>query len=86
MEIQDQFLPGEVVYIIIRNPHAQDVAAVQQAAVVNHPEKPGELTLFAHETYYPLSDDFAIFKSEAEAEQAYAEAFGGYEEEDGLYG
>lgn len=85
MELSDQYVPGEVVYIIIRNPHVQDVAAVQQAAVVNHPERPGELALFAHETYYPLTDDFAIFKSEVEAEQAYEEAFG-RSDEGGFYG
>ncbi|KQL50889.1 transcriptional regulator [Heyndrickxia shackletonii] len=72
--------PGEVVYVIIRNPHAQDVANVQQAAVVQNPEDPNQLALFLHETYYPLSDEFAVFQSEADAEQAYHEAFG-YPEE-----
>lgn len=74
--VMKNFEPGEVVYMIIRNPHAQDVAQIQQAAVVDHPERPGELALFVHETYYPLSDEFALFKSEDEAEQAYTDAFG----------
>ncbi|WP_102027664.1 transcriptional regulator SplA domain-containing protein [Salirhabdus sp. Marseille-P4669] len=78
--------PGEVVYIIIRNPHAQDVAQVQQAAVVENPEHPGELALFAHENYFPLSEEFAIFKSEEEAEEAYMEAFGAPDVEDEFYG
>lgn len=81
----ETFTPGEVVYIIIRNPHAQHVAQVQQAAIVNHPEDPGKLALFAHETYYPLSEDFAIYKSEYEAEQAYQEVFGTPDIED-FYG
>lgn len=72
----EEIQPGSVVYIIIRNPHAQDVAHVQQAAVVNNPENPNELALFAHETYYPLNDELAIFTSEEEAELAYREAFG----------
>lgn len=76
MEINEHYQLGEVVYIIIRNPHAQDVAQVQQAAVVENPERPGELALFVHETYYPFNDEFAIFKSEHEAEQAYTDAFG----------
>lgn len=72
----NEFTPGDVVHIIIRNPHAQDVAQVQQAAVVQDPSDPDKLSLFIHDTYYPLSEEFAIFTSEAEAEQAYAEAFG----------
>lgn len=79
------FIPGEVVYIIIRNPHAQDVANVQQAAVVQNPENPNELALFIHETYYPLTDEFAVFKSETEAEQAFFDAFGS-SGEGGFYG
>ena len=62
--------------MIIRNPHVQGVAQVQQVAVVQHPDIPDELALFAHETYYPLSEDFALFKSEEEAEMAYRQAFG----------
>lgn len=81
----ETFTPGEVVYMIIRNPHAQDVAQVQQAAIVNHPEDPDQLALFAHETYYPLSEDFAIYKSEHEAEQAYQEVFGTSDSEE-FYG
>ncbi|WP_164214966.1 transcriptional regulator SplA domain-containing protein [Virgibacillus sp. YIM 98842] len=78
--MEQQFEPGEIVYVIIRNPHAQDVAHVQQAAIVQHPEDPDELALFSHEHYYPLSDEFAIFHSEDEAEAAYQEAFGGVED------
>jgi len=70
------YQPGQIVYIIIRNPHAQDVAHVQQAAIVQHPENPNELALFSHEHHYPLSDEMAIFTTEDEAEAAYQEAFG----------
>jgi len=80
------FQPVEVVYIIIRNPHAQNVANVQQAAVVQNPDNPDELALFAHENYFPLSNDFAIFKTESEAEQAYNEAFGSSEDDITYYG
>lgn len=80
MDRNQMFIPGEVVYIIIRNPHAQDVANVQQAAVVQHPERPNELALFLHETYYPLTDELAVFKTENEAEAAYYQAFGSPEE------
>ncbi|WP_231495778.1 transcriptional regulator SplA domain-containing protein [Paucisalibacillus sp. EB02] len=86
MNMGDNFKPGEVVYIIIRNPHAQDVAQVQQAAVVENPDNPSELALFAHETYFPFSEEFAVFKSEDEAEMAYKEAFGTPEEFDEFYG
>ncbi|MGE8204531.1 transcriptional regulator SplA domain-containing protein [Heyndrickxia sp. NPDC080065] len=76
MDTTPSIRAGEVVYVIIRNPHAQDVANVQQAAVVQNPDNPNELALFLHETYYPYSDEFAVYKSEDEAEQAYQEAFG----------
>lgn len=83
--MNSQFTAGEVVHVIIRNPHAQDVANVQQAAVVQDPHNPEKLSLFIHETYYPLSDEFAIFKTEVEAEQAYQDAFGTTEIEE-FYG
>lgn len=71
MDVNQTYTPGEVVYIIIRNPHAQDVANIQQAAVVENPDNANEMALFIHDTYYPLTDEFAIFKSEAEAEQVF---------------
>lgn len=84
--MEQNYQPGEIVYMIIRNPHAQDVAQVQQAAVVQHPEDPSELALFAYDTYYPLSDEFAIFSTEEEAEMAYQEAFGDLDVDGEYYG
>ncbi|MFJ7667163.1 transcriptional regulator SplA domain-containing protein [Lysinibacillus sp. NPDC097195] len=66
---------GDIVYIFYRNPHIQDVANIQEAAVVNNPENPQELALFLFETYYPLTNDFVIFSSEMDAEQAYHQYF-----------
>lgn len=82
----ESFSAGEVVYVIIRNPHAQDVANVQQAAVIQNPEKPEELALFIHETYYPITEELAIYKSEEEAEQVFQEAFGASNEEGDWFG
>ncbi|UOQ95466.1 transcriptional regulator [Halobacillus shinanisalinarum] len=76
MDIPETYNAGEIVYIIIRNPHAQDVANVQEAAVVQNPENPEQLSLFVYETYYPLTDEVAIYKTKNQAEQAYREAFG----------
>lgn len=84
--MEQNYQPGEIVYMIIRNPHAQDVAQVQQAAVVQHPEDPSKLALFAYDTYYPLSDEFAIFSTEEEAEMAYQEAFGDLDVDGEYYG
>lgn len=67
---------GDIVYVLYRNPHTQDVANVQAAAVVNNPENPNELALFLYETYYPLSDEIAIYSTEEEANQAYNYYFG----------
>lgn len=79
MDMDQNYKPGEIVYIIIRNPHVQDVAHVQQAAIVQHPENPNKLALFTHDNYYPVTDELAIFTTEEEAENAYQEAFGSFE-------
>ncbi|HZG71118.1 MAG TPA: transcriptional regulator SplA domain-containing protein [Chondromyces sp.] len=72
----NHFMPGDLVYVMYRNPHTPSVANVQQAAVVHHPERSGELALFIHDTYYPLTDELAVYRSEDEAEQAYQYYFG----------
>ena len=79
------YQPGQIVHIIIRNPHAQDVANVQQAAVVQNPDNPDQLSLFVYETYYPLTEEVAVYSSAEEAETAYQEAFG-LTEPEGFYG
>jgi len=81
----DGYQPGQIVYVIIRNPHVQGVANVQEAAVVQDPDNTGQLALFLYETYYPLNDDIAVYTSAHEAEQAYHEAFG-ISEVEGYYG
>lgn len=68
--------PGDIVYVFYRNPHTQDVANIQAAAVVNNPENPNELALFLYETYYPLSNEMAVYSSEEEANQAYIYYYG----------
>ncbi|MHC0038534.1 transcriptional regulator SplA domain-containing protein [Pseudoneobacillus sp. C159] len=67
---------GDIVYVFYRNPHTQDVANIQAAAVVNNPEKENELALFLYETYYPLSSDMAVYSTEEEANQAYNYYYG----------
>ncbi|PDZ08951.1 transcriptional regulator SplA [Bacillus pseudomycoides] len=67
---------GDIVYVFYRNPHTQDVANIQAAAVVNNPENPNELALFLYETYYPLSNEMAVYSSEEEASQAYNYYYG----------
>lgn len=73
---QPTYQPGDIVYVLYRNPHTQDVANVQAAAVVNHPEQENELALFLYETYYPLTDEIAVFSTEEEAKQAFEYYFG----------
>lgn len=72
---------GDIVYVFYRNPHTQDVANIQAAAVVNNPESSNELALFLYETYYPLSDEVAIYPTEEEASQAYNYYYGNAAEE-----
>ncbi|MFC7319900.1 transcriptional regulator SplA domain-containing protein [Halobacillus campisalis] len=72
---------GDIVYVIYRNPHTYNVANIQEAAVVHHPEHAGQLALFLYETYFPLDSDIAVYTSQAEAEMAYEQSFGSTHEE-----
>lgn len=67
---------GDIVHVFYRNPHTQDVANIQAAAVVNNPENPNELALFLYETYYPLSNEMAIYSTKEAANQAYNYYYG----------
>ncbi len=80
-ETNEQYQPGDIVYVFYRNPHTQNVANIQEAAVVRHPEQPDKLAIFLYETYYPLSDEMAVFKSEEEANAAYQYFFGDADQE-----
>jgi len=75
------YQPGDIVYVFYRNPHTQNVANIQAAAVVNNPETPNELALFLYETYYPLSSEMAVYSTEEEANQAYNYYYGDATEE-----
>ncbi|MBJ8007896.1 MULTISPECIES: transcriptional regulator SplA domain-containing protein [Bacillus cereus group] len=70
------YYAGDIVYVFYRNPHTQDVANIQAAAVVNNPENSNELALFLYETYYPLSKEMAVYSTEEEANQAYNYYYG----------
>ncbi|GIN93429.1 transcriptional regulator SplA [Siminovitchia terrae] len=70
------YAPGDIVYVIYRNPHTQNVAMIQKAAVVNDPDHPGQLAVFLYETYYPLTDEMAVYRTADEAEAAYNYYFG----------
>ncbi|MEI5906395.1 transcriptional regulator SplA domain-containing protein [Bacillus spongiae] len=72
---------GDIVYVIYRNPHIQNVANVQEAAIVSDPENPSQLALFLYDTHYPLSNEVAVYSTSFEAEQAYNHYFGGMGEE-----
>lgn len=85
MDIQNQEHPpiqaGDIVYVMVRNPHAQDVANIQEAAVVRNPVRSGELNLFLYETHYPMNEEFALYRTREEAERAYQYYFGSAGEE-----
>ncbi|MFS0644971.1 transcriptional regulator SplA domain-containing protein [Siminovitchia sp. 179-K 8D1 HS] len=76
---EPSYSPGDIVYVLYRNPHTQNVAMIQEAAIVNDPDHPGELAVFLYETYYPLTEEMAIYRSEEEAEKAYDYYFGSVE-------
>lgn len=74
------YRPGDIVYVFYRNPHTQDVATIQAAAVVHNPENANELALFMYETYYPLTNEVAVYTTEAEANVAYNYYYGNYDD------
>lgn len=65
------YRPGDIVYVFYRNPHTQTVAHIQEAAVVKNPQRLNELALFLYETYFPLSEDIAVYQTKEAAEAAY---------------
>ncbi|RLQ97355.1 transcriptional regulator SplA domain-containing protein [Falsibacillus albus] len=67
---------GDIVYVLYRNPHTQNVANIQSAAIVQDPENDGGLSIFLYDNYYPLTDEVAVYATEAEAEEAYQYYFG----------
>ncbi|MGX1194261.1 transcriptional regulator SplA domain-containing protein [Metabacillus sp. SLBN-84] len=66
---------GDKVYVIYRNPHAANVANIQQAEVVDHPTEPGQKALFIHDSYHLLDEGDAIFPSYSDAEEMYNKLF-----------
>ena len=43
--VNHRYSAGDVVYVFYRNPHTQDVANIEGAAVVNNPGKPESIGL-----------------------------------------
>lgn len=84
-QYSNEYQAGDIVYIFYRNPHTQDVANIQEAAVVNNPEDPQSLAVFVYETYYPLTNEMAVYATPQEAEAAYQEYFGNIDGGNGLY-
>ncbi|MDG5471518.1 transcriptional regulator SplA domain-containing protein [Jeotgalibacillus sp. ET6] len=81
MDEKEVCVGEESVFVILRNPHSQGVANVQEAFVVPHPENPGEKSLYLYDTYYPYTEEVAVYTSAFEADRAFREAFGIPEEE-----
>ncbi|KIL43050.1 hypothetical protein KR50_34530 [Jeotgalibacillus campisalis] len=76
MDKKEQCFDEESVFVILRNPHSQGVANVQEAFVVPHPELPDQKSLYLYDTYYPLTEDVAVYPTAFEADRAFREAFG----------
>ncbi|TMW70286.1 transcriptional regulator SplA domain-containing protein [Alteribacter natronophilus] len=73
---------GDQVYVIYRNPHTQNVAQIQEATIVDDPFHPGQMSLFLFEEYYPLTDEYAMYRSYQEAEHEYNQYFDLPQDED----
>lgn len=66
---------GDKVFVIYRNPHAANVANIEEAEIVPHPKNGEDVALFVHNSYHPLTEEDAIFSSYKEAEELYNELF-----------
>ena len=71
MDFSLAYKPGDIVYVIIKDPPVEGVAGIQEAIIVKDPNRDGELALFIYESYYPLAEETAVYQSTEEAEQAY---------------
>ncbi|MBX4163047.1 transcriptional regulator SplA domain-containing protein [Priestia aryabhattai] len=70
-----EYQVGDQVFVIYRNPHTANVANINQAEIVEHPENKGEKALFLHESYHLLAEDDAVYSTYEEAEKMYNKIF-----------
>ncbi|GGH75186.1 transcriptional regulator of the spore photoproduct lyase operon [Pullulanibacillus pueri] len=63
---ETHFQAGEAVYVKYHHPLSDSIANVQEATIVEDPDHPGELCLWIQDTYYPLSDEIAVYRTVAE--------------------
>ncbi|WP_110114765.1 transcriptional regulator SplA domain-containing protein [Bacillus sp. CGMCC 1.16541] len=70
-----EYQVGDQVFVIYRNPHTANVANITEAEIVEHPEQPGDVALFLHESYHLLAEDDAVYPTYEEAEQMYNKIF-----------
>ncbi|HWO78282.1 MAG TPA: transcriptional regulator SplA domain-containing protein [Bacillus sp. (in: firmicutes)] len=74
--LPEDYHPGQIVYVMYRNPQTQSVATIQEAAIVNDPYHPNQLALFIFDTFYPITNKLSIYRTREEAEEAYQDYFG----------
>ena len=74
--IPEDYHPGQIVYVMYRNPHSQSITKIEEASIVNDPYQPNQLALCIFDTFYPISKEIAIYRTREEAEQAYQDYFG----------
>ncbi|MDF2910065.1 MAG: transcriptional regulator [Sporolactobacillus laevolacticus] len=72
---KDEMHLGDHVYVICRNPHTASVAMIQEAEVVDSPDKTGNKVLFLHELHYEFADEDAIFPTFDEAQRVYRQIY-----------
>ncbi|MDX8362595.1 MULTISPECIES: transcriptional regulator SplA domain-containing protein [Bacillaceae] len=70
-----QVKAGDQVYVIYRNPHTPNVANIEQAEIVAHPENNNDVALFLHESFHLIDEDDAVYPTYEEAEKAFNNIF-----------
>lgn len=66
---------GDHVFVICRNPHTATASLIQEAEVVENPEKKQDKALLLHDMYYEFAEEDAVFATADEAERVYKQIY-----------
>ncbi|MFX3619120.1 MAG: transcriptional regulator SplA domain-containing protein [Sporolactobacillus sp.] len=66
---------GDHVYVICRNPHTATATMIQEAEVVENPNKKEDKVLSLNDMYYEFAEDDAVFRTIDEAKRIYKQIY-----------
>ncbi|MCQ2011559.1 MULTISPECIES: transcriptional regulator SplA domain-containing protein [Sporolactobacillus] len=66
---------GDLVYVICRNPHTATATLIQEAEVVENPNKKEDKVLSLNDMYYEFAEDDAVFPTIDDAKRVYKQIY-----------